>query len=149
MKFRCQDQEKMIGPIFSQIGPRRPSGSNFKNFHFFTENLLSFSLLALTLIQHYITTERTSLMLSPLKGKVPLKDSQITSITIIFLCWYCRNIRSYPCSLSLLVVRFAKAFCFSASFSSVLKIHKEKRIHGWELSPGHLAPLSNAITIRP
>ena len=38
----------------------------------------------------------------------------------------------YLCSLSLLDVRFAVAFCFSASSSSFLKIHKEKKSAGLE-----------------
>ena len=36
----------------------------------------------------------------------------------------------YPCTLSCLVVRFDKAFCFSASSSSVIKICREKESEG-------------------
>ena len=53
----------------------------------------------------------------------------------------------YPGSLSLLVVRFSKAFCFSASSSSFFKI-AEKKNPRWESNHRPLARQSNYNTIR-
>ena len=53
----------------------------------------------------------------------------------------------YPCSLSLLVVRFTKAFCFSASSSSFLKICREKDSAGetWNPDLWHRTPMPKPL----